>query len=114
MSARYSALSGYRIMWVWALFDLPVLTKPERKRATRFRKDLLDLGFEMVQFSVYARYCASKERADVVAADVGRLVPEGGKVDVLFFTDKQYELIKSYRGRSARTRPGKPEQFTLF
>ena len=39
-------------MWVWVLFDLPVLTSAERKRATRFRNDLLDLGFEMVQFSV--------------------------------------------------------------
>ena len=36
-------------MWVWVLFDLPVLTSAERKRATRFRNDLLDLGFEMVQ-----------------------------------------------------------------
>ena len=101
-------------MWVWALFDLPVLTKPERKRATRFRKDLLDLGFEMVQFSVYARYCKSKERADALAQQVGRLVPEDGKVDLLFFTDKQYELIKSFRGRAAKDKPEKPEQFALF
>lgn len=101
-------------MWVWALFDLPVLTKAERKRATRFRKDLLDLGFEMVQFSVYAKYCASKEKADAVATEIGGLVPEGGKVDVLFFTDKQYELIKSYRGKKAEKRSGKPEQLALF
>ena len=101
-------------MWVWALFDLPVLSAVERKRAARFRKDLLDLGFEMVQFSVYARYCKSKERADAIASTVGRLVPADGKVDVLFFTDKQYELIKSYRGAAAPTKPQKPEQFTLF
>src|SRR5690606_17027170 len=46
-------LSGYRLMWMMAMFDLPVLTKPERKRAADFRKFLLDQGFEMVQFSVY-------------------------------------------------------------
>lgn len=101
-------------MWVWALFDLPVLTKAERKRAARFRKDLLDLGFEMVQFSVYARYCASKEKADALSVHVGKLVPADGKVDLLFFTDKQYELIRSFRGVSATTKPEKPEQFTLF
>lgn len=99
---------------MWALFDLPVLEPDERKRATRFRKDLLDLGFEMVQFSVYAKYCKSKEKADAIANKVGRLVPADGKVDVLFFTDKQYELIKSYRGEAASNKPEKPEQFTMF
>ena len=26
-------LSGYRLMWIIALFDLPVVTKAERKKA---------------------------------------------------------------------------------
>jgi CRISPR-associated protein Cas2 len=114
VTVRYAMLSGYRIMWVWAIFDLPVLSKEERKEATGFRNALLDLGFEMVQFSVYARYCKSKERADAVAAQVGQLVPSEGKVDVLFFTDKQYELIQSFRGDPAKVRPEKPDQFAMF
>ena len=77
-------------MWVWVLFDLPVLTSAERKRATRFRNDLLDLGFEMVQFSVYLRHAWSKEKAESYARQVGDLVPDPGHVQVLFFTDKQY------------------------
>ena len=40
-------------MWVMVVFDLPVLTKLERKRATQFRNDLLDEAFTMMQFSVY-------------------------------------------------------------
>ena len=55
------ALSGYRIMWLVVLFDLPVGTKKERKAANRFREKLRDLGFEMSQFSVYLRFCAGKE-----------------------------------------------------
>jgi CRISPR-associated protein Cas2 len=35
-------LSGYRLMWVMVLFDLPVMTKAERKAATKFRHFLLD------------------------------------------------------------------------
>ena len=101
-------------MWVWAIFDLPVLTKAERKATTVFRNTLLDLGFEMVQFSVYARYCKSKEKADALAARVGRLVPPDGKVDLLFFTDKQYELIRSFRGEAARQKPETPGQFAMF
>ena len=51
-------------MWLVVLFDLPVGTKKERKAATKFRQHLLDLGFEMSQFSVYFRFCAGKEQAD--------------------------------------------------
>ena len=40
-------LSGYRLVWLMVLFDLPVVEKAERNQATRFRKDLLDRGFEM-------------------------------------------------------------------
>ncbi len=111
---QYSTLSGYRVMWVWALFDLPVVSKDERSRATKFRNSLLDLGFEMVQFSVYSRYTVSKEKADSIASSIRELVPEYGKVDLLYFTDKQYELITSFRGEMSGQLPEKPTQFALF
>ncbi len=115
MPERYTQLSGYRIMWVWVLFDLPVGTKAERKRATRFRNDLLDLGFEMVQFSVYLRHAWSREKAESYARRVGECVPRAGHVQVLFFTDKQYAQSKVYRGRSRPESPReKPRQLVLF
>ena len=86
-------------MWVMALFDLPVVSKAERKRATGFRNFLLDQGFEMVQFSVYARFAPGRERAEAITRKIGSVVPQDGKVDVLFFTDKQYEQIVSFRGK---------------
>lgn len=102
-------------MWIWALFDLPVSTKEERSLASGFRHSLLDFGFEMVQFSVYSRYAASKEKADSIASQIGPLVPSCGKVDLLFFTDKQYELITSFRGDTdVGVLPEKPSQFSLF
>ena len=42
-------------MWVIVMFDLPVVEKAERKAATDFRNALLDMGFEMSQFSVYLK-----------------------------------------------------------
>lgn len=108
------ALSGYRLMWVMALFDLPVVTPEERKRATGFRNFLLDQGFEMVQFSVYSRFAPGRERAEAIARRIGAAVPEDGKVDVLFFTDKQYEQIVSYRGKPGSGMSEKPRQLALF
>lgn len=101
-------------MWIWTLFDLPVVLDEERKRASRFRADLLDLGFEMVQFSVYARHAASKEKAEALADHVGRLIPEGGKVSVLFFTDRQFGAIRSYRSQKSVPVEKKPAQLLLF
>ena len=45
--------------WLMAMFDLPVMTDKERKMASRFRNDLIDHGFLMIQFSVYARPCVN-------------------------------------------------------
>ncbi|KPP98822.1 MAG: subtype II CRISPR-associated endonuclease Cas2 [Rhodobacteraceae bacterium HLUCCA12] len=102
-------------MWVWVLFDLPVLTSAERKRATRFRNDLLELGFNMVQFSVYLRHAWSKEKAESYARQVGDLVPDPGHVQVLFFTDKQYALSQVFQGKRRSKAPAeKPAQLVLF
>lgn len=109
-----SKLSGYRLMRMMAMFDLPVLTKSERKRAADFRKFLLDQGFEMVQFSVYSRFAAGRERLEALTRKIGAAVPQDGKVDVLFFTDKQYEQIVSFRGKKHGPMAKKPEQLALF
>ncbi len=109
-----AALSGYRIMWVFVLFDLPVGTKRERKAATKFRHSLLDLGFEMSQFSVYLKFCAGKEQAETVARQVESEMAPSGKVHLVQITDKQYENIRTYRGRKREPSPKNPDQFALF
>jgi CRISPR-associated protein Cas2 len=54
--------SSFKMGWILAMFDLPVVTKEERKVATGFRKFLLDDGYVMVNFSVYARPCTNWEQ----------------------------------------------------
>ncbi len=93
-----SAFSGYRFMWSMVLFDLPVVTKRQRKRAAKFRNDLLDLGFQMAQYSVYLKFCGSRSAADALAARVERCVPAEGRVSILVFTDKQYERMRVFTG----------------
>lgn len=112
--ARPSALSGYRIMWIFVLFDLPVGTKKERKSANQFRHALLDLGFEMSQFSVYLKFTASKEQAESVERQVEAAMPTSGKVHIVQITDKQYENIRTYRGRKREPSLKNPNQLALF
>tara|TARA_Y100001947_G_C10211931_1_gene249556 strand:- start:146 stop:295 length:150 start_codon:yes stop_codon:yes gene_type:complete len=46
--------------------------------------------------------------------NIQEAVPENGKIDILQFSDKQYENIVSFRGKSNRSNPKNPEQFVLF
>lgn len=107
-------LSGYRLMWMLVMFDLPVLSKAERKAANDFRKSLLDMGFEMSQLSVYLRFCTSQTQLDTYARRVEAILPSGGKVSVLQFTDKQYERILTFHGRSRQAPQKAPDQYSLF
>lgn len=107
-------LTGYRLMWIVVMFDLPVVEKIERKAATEFRNALLDMGFEMSQFSVYMRFCTSAGQVDTFCKQVEATLPVGGKVNVLQFTDKQYKRIVSFRGQAKQPAKKAPDQFDLF
>lgn len=113
-SDQPTALSGYRVMWLFVLFDLPVGTRNERKAATKFRHSLLDLGFEMSQFSVYLKFCAGKEQVDALARQVETAIPASGKIHLIAITDKQYENIRTYRGRKREPASKMPGQLALF
>jgi CRISPR-associated protein Cas2 len=101
-------------MWIVVMFDLPVVAKAERKAATDFRNTLLEMGFEMAQFSVYMRFCSSQGQIDTYCKRIEAALPEGGKVNVLTFTDKQYERIVSFVGKVRQPVKKSPDQFNLF
>ncbi len=111
---RREHLSPYRIMWLFVMFDLPVGTEKERKQATGFRNNLLDLGFEMSQFSVYLKYCASGEKAESVGSRIQHRIPSGGKVDILTITDKQFANMKRFYATGQTKKDGKVTQLHLF
>ena len=101
-------------MWIVVMFDLPVVEKAERKAATEFRNTLLDMGFEMSQFSVYMRFCTSQSQIDTYCTQVEKSLPSGGKVNILQFTDKQYERIITFQGKAKQPALKSPDQFSLF
>jgi CRISPR-associated protein Cas2 len=107
-------LSGYRIMWLLVMFDLPVVTKAERKAANDFRLSLLDLGFQRVQLSVYMRFCTSHAQVATYQKRIETALPDGGWVNIFTLTDKQYERIVTYHGRSRQPEKTAPAQFELF
>lgn len=107
-------LNAYHIMWLFVFFDLPTNTKKERSAAARFRKELMQDGFTMMQYSVYTRHCASRESADVHIRRVRSMLPAKGQVSIMAVTDKQYGHIINHWGRSEQPLPEGPRQLELF
>ncbi|MDN6343145.1 MAG: CRISPR-associated endonuclease Cas2 [Lactococcus lactis] len=109
-----SRLNQYRSMWVLVFFDLPTETRSERKAATRFRKQLLNDGFGMFQFSIYSRFCASRENAAVHIKRTKQNLPKKGKVAVMQITDKQFGMIELFHGKKEIEPETPDQQLELF
>ncbi len=113
-NAPVSFLSGYRLMWIMVMFDLPVHSRQAQREATKFRQFLLDRGFEMNQFSIYLRFCKGKEQYEAHVRAIEQNLPSHGHVQILAFTDKQYENIRIYRGKARGDSRKSPNQLALF
>lgn len=82
--------SKFKMGWILVMFDLPVVEKEERRQASRFRNELLDLGYFMMQESVYARNCVSQEKYQRYLSDIKAISPGKGLINAFFITDKQW------------------------
>lgn len=114
MSGLATFLSGYRLMWILVMFDLPTDTKPQRKAAGDFRNFLLDEGFERSQFSIYARFINGKEAFESRVRRIERALPSQGDVQVLTLTDRQYRDIVHFSDQGRRRTRENPSQLVLF
>lgn len=108
-------MSMNKFMRMIVFFDLPVKEKAAQRAATRFRNFLLKDGYQMVQYSVYARVCNGY---DSVATHERRLngnLPPNGSVRLLVITEKQYESVRILLGERRREdTPAACEQLTLL
>ena len=110
----YNRLNAYRIMWVLVFFDLPTETAKERKVAGQFRKNILKDGFQMFQFSIYLRHCASRENAEVHIKRVKSILPEKGHVGIMCITDKQFSMMEIFHGQKITAAAPPPQQLEMF
>ncbi|MHC5354725.1 CRISPR-associated endonuclease Cas2 [Myroides sp. LJL115] len=110
----FSRYNAYRIMWILVFFDLPTESKRQRSVATKFRKKLIDDGFNMFQFSIYIRHCPSKENAEVHIKRVKKQLPPEGKIGILCITDKQFGQMELFSAKKETELPVMPQQLELF
>lgn len=106
--------SPVKSMWTFAMFDLPVLTKTDKRNYTHFRNMLLSQGFLRLQFSVYARFCENRENTATIMRRIRGELPPLGEVRFMAVTDKQFSDMVVYNGRKYGKPEDKPQQMLLF
>lgn len=102
-------------MRLMVFYDLPVVTAKERKVYARFHKFLLRDGYDMIQFSVYARICNG---LDQVAKHLARLtasLPPEGSVRCMQVTEKQFAGMQVLVGvKKPKEDPKYADQLSFF
>jgi CRISPR-associated protein Cas2 len=81
-------------MRLLVFFDLPVVTRAERRAYTIFRRFLLNDGYDMIQFSVYGRILNGNDAEDKHLKRLIDNLPPAGSVRCLSVTEKQFASMK--------------------
>lgn len=97
------------------MFDLPTDTRQARREYARFRKSLKNMGFKMLQFSVYGKHFPCEETSLPYRKRIRAIVPPGGQVSVLGVTDHQFSKMETYiGGKKSSKKEESPPQLMLF
>lgn len=89
---------SYKIMRLFLLFDMPVLTDDEKRVYRHFREAVMDDGFMMLQYSVYVRYCQNDSDAEKHIERVKKMKPKYGNIRILKVTENQYVSMVMVQG----------------
>ncbi len=112
--ADRKALSGYRGMWLFVMFDLPVKSKLDRRYYAQFRTQLIKAGFSQLQFSIYAHYFSGEEASHAKSGRIKALLPPKGQVRLLTVTDNQFGRMQVFFGKTEARVEKPPAQLLLF
>lgn len=108
-------INGWRVMWVLAVYDCPMIEREERRDYTLFRKRLLQENFVQLQNSLYVRHFPTMAVAEATIQRIRLDIPTGAQVAFFLVTDKQYAMTREFYGpKSTKKKPNLPEQIGLF
>lgn len=102
-------------MRLLVFFDLPVVTRAERRAYTVFRRFLINDGYDMIQFSVYGRIVNGSDALEKHMKRLMDNLPPDGSVRCLSVTEKQFARMKLLVGMPLfQEKTVKTDQLLLF
>ena len=104
-----------RYMRLLVFYDLPVTTKQNKRTYARFRKFLLRDGYDMLQYSIYARICNGQDAVEQRLSVLKYNLPPEGSVRTMQVTEKQYAAMGVLVGKKTeKESPEYAEQLSFF
>ena len=83
-----------RFMRLIVFFDLPMVTKTEKRAYVQFRRFLLNDGYDMIQWSVYGRLLNGSDDHEKHQKRLIDNLPPAGSIRCMTVTEKQFAGIK--------------------
>ncbi len=81
-------------MRILVFFDLPTLTKADKRAYTLFRRFLLQDGYDMLQWSVYSRIVNGEDDVRKHQKKLVANLPKKGSVRCMKVSEKQYAAME--------------------
>lgn len=72
------------------IYDLPMIDEKDRRTYAIFRRKLLNLGFYMIQYSVYTKVLQNESTYNQLVKKVKLIVPDRGHIMIFKITEKQF------------------------
>ncbi len=102
-------------MRMLVFFDLPVVSRAERRAYTLFRRFLRNDGYDMLQYSVYGRVINGRDAEEKHLKRLVNNLPPAGSVRCLTVTEKQFAGMHILVGKpSFQEKTSENRQLTLF
>lgn len=102
-------------MRLMVFFDLPTMSKADKKAYTTFRKFLIKDGYDMIQWSVYGRIVNGFDDAQTHLKRLSDNLPKSGSIRCLQISEKQFTGMKLLLGtKTYQEKKVNADQLLLF
>lgn len=88
----------YKQMRLILIYDLPVTEELDKKIYSKFHRNIIRLGFYMLQYSVYSKVIQNDTSMKQYMMKLERVIPEKGHIILMKITEKQYQNMIYLRG----------------
>ncbi len=88
----------YRFMRIILFFDLPSVSRKEKREYQKFVKYIKEEGFSMFQESVYTKLCLNETVVESTMKNIKSNIPKDGFISCLSLTEKQFSSIECLLG----------------
>lgn len=90
--------SLYRQMRIVIFYDLPTTSKTYIRAHSKFRNQLNNLGFFMLQESIYVKQCINNDKVQQILSILKKDAPNIGDIRIMLITESQYQRTIILRG----------------